>query len=159
MRVTCPSCAAVYDIPEPMLGARARTLRCGRCMAEWTLPVPDQEEAESAVPPAELPEIEAEPVPPADERLEPRLTLEPLPEPVPALAIPEGERPFVRVAERAAPPQEPRNGAAWLGWIASLVLLALLAWGGYAYRDAVMHAWPPSERLYTLLGLMAPHQP
>ncbi len=158
MRVVCPSCAAVYDVPEPMLGARARTLRCGRCATEWTLPAPKQ-----GAPPAAKKPPEA-PVKPAPEREGPGLrpvslmAAEPRTETVPVLAIPERERPFVRT-EAPPPRRGPGNGLAWLGWGASLVLLGLLVWGAYADRGAVMHAWPPSERLYAWLGLMpAPHR-
>ena len=63
-----------------------------------------------------------------------------------ALLVPEGE-PYVRRAER---------GDGWIGWVASLVLLAALVWAAIAYRAEVQRAWPPSTRLYTALGLYVP---
>jgi len=179
MRVLCPSCAAVYEVPEPLLGAGSRTLRCGRCGTEWVLPgAPAEVEPLSAAPEeAKLtPTAAAEPPPPpAPEPATPEPTaLEPVgaaePEESPRgpspLAIPprEGarERPFAlgpagtREAQMAAQARAPRRGrdaVAWFGWLVSLALLALLVWAGYAYRGVVMHAWPPSQRLYALLGL------
>ncbi len=43
------------------------------------------------------------------------------------------------------------------GWAASILLLAALLWAGVAWRGNIMRAWPPSERLYTALGLPADH--
>jgi hypothetical protein len=37
--------------------------------------------------------------------------------------------------------------------VATVLFLGAAGWGGYAYRDAVMQAWPPSERVYLALGL------
>ena len=46
-----------------------------------------------------------------------------------------------------------RRGDGWIGWVGSLVLLAVLVWAAIAYRDEVQRQWPPSARLYTALGL------
>ncbi len=47
-----------------------------------------------------------------------------------------------------------RSGAAPLiAWLASLAVLIALVFAAYAWRDRVMAAWPPSERLYAALGL------
>lgn len=55
----------------------------------------------------------------------------------------------------AAAQQQPRLvGAAW---VASLLTLATLGWALYAGRVDIMRAWPPSERLYSLLGLVPSH--
>ena len=47
----------------------------------------------------------------------------------------------------------PRRGGALLGWLISLVILALLIWAAFVFRSQVMGAWPPSARLYAVLGL------
>jgi hypothetical protein len=147
-----------------MLGARARTLRCGRCATEWVLPGPELGNGPDDTPqPEPVAEQEVPKEAPAPLVAVVAAT-ETFADAVPALAIPERERPFVRVEERPSAPARParREGgsaAAWLGWVASLVVLGLLAWGGYAYRGTVMHAWPPSERLYALLGLMPAPRP
>ena len=49
MRIDCPNCAAVYEIPDRLLQAGPRTLRCAACARTWTASV---EGAASATPPA-----------------------------------------------------------------------------------------------------------
>lgn len=57
------------------------------------------------------------------------------------------------LAEAAS--SRPRRGdaAPLLAWLASLVLLVALVVATYIWRDRIMTAWPPSERLYATLGL------
>lgn len=172
MRVLCPSCAAVYEVPEPLLGAGSRTLRCGRCGTDWVLPgTPPESAAETvSAAPEERPPAPQSARQSASPRPEPAALEHPEPEVAPdppsQLAIPQREgprvRPFAlapadsgeaRPAPEAREPRQGHNGAAWLGWLLSLALIALLVWAGYAYRGALMHAWPPSQRLYALLGL------
>jgi len=143
MRITCPTCAAAYDVPAERL-AGGRTVRCARCGSGWA--------------------------PPVDEALpEPPLAAPPqVPEPPPATAVPP-DIPAPEQPEAAAsnppepePPQPPAAAAGGLrqrlpillAWAASLVLLGALVWAMIAWRTGVMHAWPPSERLYAALGLL-----
>jgi hypothetical protein len=52
--------------------------------------------------------------------------------------------------------QPARHGSGFgvrVAWLASLIALALLIWGAYAGRTAVMQLWPPSARVYSALGL------
>jgi predicted Zn finger-like uncharacterized protein len=175
MRVLCPSCAAVYEVPEPLLGAGSRTLRCGHCGTEWVLLGTPPETATETVlaepegPPSAPQSASPGPEPAASEHpREPPPAAEPeaAPQGPSELAIPQREgpraRPFAlgpagsgeaRPAPEASEPRQGHNGAAWLGWLVSLALIALLVWAGYAYRGAVMHAWAPSQRLYALFGL------
>jgi hypothetical protein len=44
-------------------------------------------------------------------------------------------------------------------WAASLIVLLLFGWGLVVWRGDVMRAWPPSTRLYTLLGFAAAPPP
>ena len=39
------------------------------------------------------------------------------------------------------------------GWAFSLGLILALAWIAIQHRTGIMHAWPPSQRLFTWLGL------
>ena len=41
------------------------------------------------------------------------------------------------------------------GWVVSIAAVVGLCWAAVTWRYDIMHAWPPSERLYSTLGLMA----
>ena len=43
-------------------------------------------------------------------------------------------------------------------WAASILLLVVFGWGLIAWRGDIMRSWPPSARLYDLVGLR-PGQP
>jgi hypothetical protein len=40
-----------------------------------------------------------------------------------------------------------------LAWAASLALIVLLGWAGYAWRAQIVEAWPPSARMYAAFGM------
>ena len=146
MRITCPSCQATYEVPDAMLGAAARKVRCARCAFEW------QPEPAAAAPPtppaAPAPAEPAEPDPPLRLRSEPRSERPPRAEALPPLPPPE------RMPPRSAHARSPTPILASLAVVAiSLVVLVSLGWAAYAWRAEVMHAWPPSERLFVALGL------
>ena len=68
MQLTCPTCAAVYDVPDDAIGPNGRKIRCRACGSSW------QEMPRAPVP--------AKPIAPLD----------PIPAPVPApVADPEPE--------------------------------------------------------------------
>ena len=136
MRIGCPSCAAEYDVPDRLLAGTARTLRCSRCGADFTLPgaaaspqapAPAAEDAPTAAPPDEspMPAPEPRPVP----------TAATVPEPTPTARL--RDRP---VALRRA-------------WVASIALVVGAALSVLVFRTTVMEAWPPAIRLFTALGL------
>ena len=133
MRIVCPSCAARYEIADAML-AKPRTVRCSRCAREWLQdPIPT-EIPEPAAPEPEIAE------PPAE-------TLQP---PAPAPVIPEPPAP----AEPSRPVQsaaKKTDSKVVLAWIASLLLLAALAFAAYTDRAEIQTAWPPSARIFKLL--------
>jgi hypothetical protein len=59
------------------------------------------------------------------------------------------------MAARSKPQQHMALAAAWL---ASIAVVLLLAWAAYAWRVEVMAVWPPSIRLYSMLGLAFPNR-
>jgi predicted Zn finger-like uncharacterized protein len=135
MRIVCPNCAATYEVPMALLKP-GQTVRCARCAREWT-------------PPFDAPPPMAGEPPMSDTRPEP-------------LSAPEEPRePFARPIHPPPLPPKPvaRSGgvALRLAWVASLVVLGVLVWGGYAQRTAIMQAWPPSIRVYAALGLTGDH--
>lgn len=150
MRATCPSCEAVYEIPDRLVGS-GRRLRCANCGHEWTLlqaapaPAPTAS-APPASPPGPMP---VTPPPPA-------YTYAPTPEP--PQAAPPPTRPMLRrppqVIDPPLPPVDDAAGfrgrgdlvlrAAWIG----SVLLVLLALGAlWTFRYEIAAAWPPAARL------------
>lgn len=134
MQITCPTCAAAYDVPDEKIAGRA--VRCAQCGAQWT-PVPP-EAVEPAMAPEPEPEPEFQPLP------------EPEPEPEPARTPPE----FLAMLAPMAPARPRRsNSALTLAWIVSVLVLLGIVVAAYAGRQGVMRAWPPSERLYGALGL------
>jgi predicted Zn finger-like uncharacterized protein len=138
MRIVCPSCQAAYEVPDRLISQAPRRLCCARCGHEWQ--------------------------PPELVRAEPAAAAIPLP-PEPPPRPPE---PPVRAAARSTePPDEPAimpprrrvssvgasNRVAVLGWLMSVLVLAMLGGAAVAWRVDVMVAWPPSQRVYAALGL------
>lgn len=173
MRIACPDCNAAYDVPPAQL-APGRLTRCARCGAVWA-PVA----TEDASPP--IPAEVIEPRPPTIPTPEPPpLPRGPLPEPVPEpapepAAVPSllpdhgqivpplpGEPRFddapdpVPAAPVPAPVPPPRRRGVpvLVGWMLTLALLLGLALLATNRRDAIIAAWPPSERAYRVLGLI-----
>ncbi len=154
MRIVCPICSAAYEVRDALLAA-GRPVRCARCGEEWVpistvratpvpFPTPPFEP-----PPAATTEPDDVVLPPR----EPRRSLLP-DEPgdiVPRLSAME------RLASRPArlPSSAMELRAAWA---ASIVLLVVFGWGLIAWRGDIMRSWPPSARLYDLVGLR-PGQP
>jgi hypothetical protein len=76
--------------------------------------------------------------------------------PVPAPALP-----VLRAEDKLAPPErypeppaaEAGGRAVALSLIASSLVLAGLIAAGFVWREAVMHIWPPSQRLFSWFGL------
>jgi predicted Zn finger-like uncharacterized protein len=136
MQLACPACAAIYNVPDSMIG-EGRMIHCARCAHEWfALPL-----LKAALPePVPAPAMpEASPAPP-----EPRAPIALAPPPPPP-----------RMAE-APPPPEPKSLQSQLllrlAWVASL---GLVAWGGYfvwTERARMTELWPPIARLYGLFG-------
>ena len=139
MRIVCPTCAATYDVPDSLLTG-TRAVRCARCHGQWTPEPPEHDE------PLRWPdETPAEP-PPAE-------PTEAAPEP--AEPVPPRPRPSLSAMDRLAAQPTISTSSARLrvAWAASLVLVLLLCAGAYAGRAQILHAWPPSARMYAAFGL------
>ena len=135
MHITCPACAATYEIPETLLRP-GRRVRCAQCGEEW-IPLGEAPEA--------MPDQTAIAAPPQPAE-KPHSSLDP---PRPAAS----ER-SLRAPADSQPERRPRtHPILWLGWAASVAIVVFALWGGMHYRASVIAAWPPSERLYAALGL------
>jgi predicted Zn finger-like uncharacterized protein len=152
MRIACPTCAAAYDVPDALLAAGPRLLRCARCSTEFPAALP-----EAKAPPEPQPEPEPQPALPPDPA-----PPEPSPTPAPPadLAAPPRERPVptrgpavsspIDALDAPAPPGQGRLTAAWIASFGAIGagLFALVHW-----QAEIAAAWPPAARLYAVLGL------
>jgi predicted Zn finger-like uncharacterized protein len=132
MRVTCPHCAALYEIPD-ILAARPRRMHCACCDTVWktdALPAPATEWEV-------LPDPVAEPERAADEP--------PLRTPEPPISQ-ETNRP--RPVEVAVTP--PFGGPRfWMvAWAGSAVLMVGTCAACWRWQLPLSHAWPPLARLF-----------
>ncbi len=163
MRIVCPECSATYEVSETLLGTD-RPVQCARCGHQWLpRPVP----AEHPPPPEPF-----EPLPPFP-HAPPPPHAPPAPAPPPHVPASAGPIP-AGLSDRAIDPEhEPGTsphrlrGALWSGWgegrreatlvrlawAASVLVIVLIGWAAFTWRGDIIQAWPPSERLYAVLGL------
>jgi predicted Zn finger-like uncharacterized protein len=157
MRIVCPSCAAAYEVPAPIL-AKRRRMRCARCHDDWAI---DPALIAAAV--ASLPApVVVEPAAPKPVPLESPDLPTGLPPDLPAapafasIAEPEPDADAPELEDAAPQSRLPENAIPVLAaWLVSLAILASLAWGLIEQRVAIMQAWPPSARLYSALGYVS----
>lgn len=143
MRIVCPSCAAAYEVPDARV-VPGQSVRCARCGTNWT-------------PAAEAP-LASKPfgplLPPIDAGSSPVGSSPPA---RPASPPPETQI-FSQPASYAATFNRPSisltaDPAVLIGWVVSVAIVISLCWAAVTWRDDIMRAWPPSERLYNTLGL------
>ncbi|MCQ9155496.1 zinc-ribbon domain-containing protein [Acidomonas methanolica] len=176
MRIVCPKCDAVYEVPSALVST-SRRLQCSRCGAGWFMT--PEEKAEGG----ETESLTAESVPPQLEESGPedQSGVEDEPEwagPIGAGEHPEEQEPPAVAAtvtplfaERpvspdsrpitppAAPPsRQPLGGPVFwsVAWSASLAGVA----GGVALlwhaRNWIETIWPPGARLFTYCAHLLP---
>jgi predicted Zn finger-like uncharacterized protein len=122
---------------------RAVRITCPTCSAEYDVPgslAPGRAvkcaRCGNKWAPVPLPEPIVEAVP------------EPIPEPAPPPPPPTSLVPVPA-------PKPPSRLPLLLAWIGSAVVIVALLAAAFILRDAIMHGWPPSIRVYNLLGLTA----
>lgn len=136
MQILCPSCATGYEIPETHL-QRPRRLRCAQCGGEWRVPALLATTGTAAPQPD-----------PWQDTPEPEPDAPPPPAPLDPLSAP------------AAVPAKAgrRDTLLWAAlWGLSLLLIACGLLALWHFRVRIDQAWPPSGRLYRLLGAHLPH--
>jgi hypothetical protein len=80
---------------------------------------------------------------------------------VPQMIMPQAQPDtLARLKQVAMTPVEPEPPdlalAVGAGWVGSVLLLGLMVWLVVWLRVPIMHAWPPSTRLYAALGYPLP---
>lgn len=178
MRIVCPACEAVYEVPDSLLG-KPRPLRCARCGHEW-VPQPASGASTAAglaehaaergtareMGRAETDSAETDSAETGSAELE-RLEVG-RPEVGRADIVPERRVPMSRVPVAPPAPSDPMlmmfpplvgrpersaNRVAALGWGVTALLLALVLAAAYVWRADVQAAWPPIQRAYAAIGL------
>lgn len=138
MRIVCPSCTAAYEVPEARL-LPGQPVRCARCGTNWAPLAGPQPTARPAAPqPSDAGPLPLPQAPSTASDTQPFLAPNPF-----AGTL---ERPGARFAS---------GPAVLAGWVVSIAAVVGLCWAAVTWRYDIMHAWPPSERLYSTLGLMA----
>lgn len=123
MLITCPTCATRYTVSAASVGPEGRKVRCAKCGHTWQ---------QYRVPERSGPETRMM----DDEATELRM-------PTRETRSMGGEARGKGRGGRRLP----------VGWIAFGVVLAGIVAGGLLARAAIVDAWPPSARLYALVGL------
>ncbi|NKC31438.1 zinc-ribbon domain-containing protein [Falsiroseomonas selenitidurans] len=145
MRISCPSCAAAYEVPDSALATGPRLLRCARCGHKF----------QAALPPAPLPAPAPAGPPPAAESIAmPEPPRQAPPEPPPRGAVPPPPpqvAPEARLGNAPASPGGDRFALA--GWLLTVLALGGGAYAAFVFRAEIMQAWPPAERVFAALGL------
>jgi predicted Zn finger-like uncharacterized protein len=132
MRLTCPSCTAVYEVPAASLKV-GRRARCECCGATW-IPLRDD--------------------PPADPPPEPSYGAEDSAFAAMEAALPNTGTAMDRLAAHPAP--RPSTGLR-AAWAASILVLLGAVTAGFVWRAGIVEAWPPSARLFGSPGVATPH--
>jgi predicted Zn finger-like uncharacterized protein len=167
MRVACPNCAAEYDVPESLLAAGPKLLRCARCghrfqagAAAGVAPPAAPAASPAVTPPPAPPAPPPEPLPPPPPIRPPAEAPPPRPAPVATQTSDSDRPPPTRGLRRHSPIEEPdeaepepRAGRAVLiGWVLTFAVLAAAGWAALHYQAEIVEAWPPAARLYAALG-------
>jgi len=154
MLIECPRCTARYELADGLIGPAGKSVRCAKCGNVW-LARGLEDPADDA--PLQWPESPQRPA-----RDEVAGAAQSVKAGDPALAEyrtaqdEAGKPGFARFPGKPGDESAFKTRAAaagLIGWAVTVVILAAGGWGAYAYREAVMKAWPPSERVYLALGL------
>lgn len=157
MILTCPECSARYVVDPKALLPNGRVVRCAKCKHSWKEAAPDSDTT--------LVEAEEAESPPLSEKA-PETTAESGPAPAPnqATEIAEDEFAIQRTRRQKRPRPLPKgsnlpalqnhkHGQILWGWYGLGTFVALFITGFLVFQTTISHAWPPSQKLYRVLGL------
>lgn len=130
MIIKCTDCSTRYLVDPKILGPAGRIVRCAKCGHSWHENPPEQHSFPNLEP--EAPEI------PVSELIR---TPRPIPRGsnLPAVAL-------------------DRARSEIMGWAILAAVAATVITGVVVFRDSIAEAWPPSGKLYAMLGFDAEPQ-
>lgn len=148
MIVNCPSCSTRFQVPDAALGTAGRSVRCSNCGHKWHQVPEGAPEPDFAAAVADAGEAAV----PAGGRIEPTVSGG---ESAAAATL---DAPTLDAAPAA--PRQPRSrSGSRAGWLAFLLVVAVIAFGVWFGRDYLVTAWPPAQQLYDTLGLTEAPEP
>lgn len=124
MILSCPKCATQFLIDPSALGERGRTVRCGRCSHAWLQKAVKSEHETYEPPPLDTDGLDG---------LEVR-------------SLPPAHGQSTELALAA-------NRRRLVLWFFIVFVLAVVIFGAYRFRNAVVSVWPASARAYAALGV------
>lgn len=153
MQIICPACDAIYEVPDSRLRP-GLFLRCHRCQHEWPAVPPPQEAALAEPQPAAAMATEPTDAGPGPGDLAGAESAAMGAATRLGLTYPPG--PVLVERPRAANPARRGGAGLMLAWIVSFALLAGAGWAAGVWHRQIVTAWPPAQRLYTVLGVPNP---
>lgn len=130
MRIACPECEAVFEVPDGAIKPEGRKVRCSQCSHIWRqMPLADPREVPATDVPVAPPETETHP-------------------PIPK-SLQEPRR--RSTARRPRPAVRNRQGLhpAFI-WLFLLILCAGLGWLIYQNHETLRAGWSPDSHLYQI---------
>jgi len=132
MILTCPECQTRYRADAAQFPAEGRKVRCARCAHIWqqSPPEPEPESGQATI-------LAGKTTVPAGPATDPISASAPA---VPRRAI----GPEYSLADRLG---------ALAGWLALAVMLILIGWTSFRFRDEIATLWPKSSSLFATFGV------
>ncbi len=124
LTLECPRCFTKYAFDLSKLPAEGKMVRCAKCQNTWRQKPPVVEEVGKSQEDSTTQETEAA-VPPI-----------------------RAKRDF-----GVAKPQESLSKRGWLKWVIYVLIITILFSSVVVFRQGIVGFWPPSARLYSMIGL------
>ena len=135
MILTCPACSTRFTLDAAALGTTGKRVRCGSCKHVWHQAPPTAEAVDEAPPPMRAAAATVAATPRVDD---------------------EGAPLHPTISSARSPRRPRRTGAAALAWSLLALVIIIVGGGAIVAKDAIMEAWPESERLYAAFGMGNP---
>jgi predicted Zn finger-like uncharacterized protein len=131
MILTCPECSTRYRADAAQFPAEGRKVRCAKCEHVWqqTPPEPDPEAASAAAIAGERENSMG------------------------AVAIPAATAPVEPQQRIISDPSLADRLGILVGWIALGIMVFLIGWTGFRFREEIATLWPQSSSIFATFGV------